>query len=229
MGSTKTQKKEIFHIAIDGPVASGKGTIARQLSVRLCIPCLDTGALYRSIAVYLQDAKLDVNSEKIVTEALQGVKMHVTIKDGTTYVKVNDKDVTAKLRDNDISKITSIIATYHDVREFLTAKQQEIAKTESFILEGRDISSVVLPGAKFKFYLTAKTKTRALRRQADLIAKGETVTLRDMIHQVKERDRRDMKKGGLKQVREAIVIDNTKLNEAETVELFITHISGIKK
>lgn len=214
----------IFHIAIDGPVASGKGTIARELSNRLGIPCLDTGALYRSIAVYVRDTKLDENNEAAVTAAVQTIKIDVEIKNGLTYVKINGTDVTPFLRDNDISKITSIIATFKEVRKVVVAKSQEIAKSQSFILEGRDTSSVVLPDAKYKFYLTAKVKTRALRRIGDLAEKGVNVTLREMKKQIKERDNRDIKKGGLEQVREAIVIDNTRLDIEETLEKFISHI-----
>lgn len=214
----------IFHIAIDGPVASGKGTIARELSNRLGIPCLDTGALYRSIAVYVRDAKLDENNEVAVTAASQAIKMGIEIKDGTTYVKINGTDVTPSLRDNDISRITSIIATYKEVRKVVIAKSQEIAKTESFILEGRDTSSVVLPNAQYKFYLTAKVKTRALRRIGDLAGKDVNVTLREMKKQIKERDNRDMKKGGLHRVHEAIVIDNTRLDIEETLDKFISHM-----
>jgi cytidylate kinase len=151
--------------------------------------------------------------------------MDVEIKNGTTNVKVNGKDVTQKIRDNEVSKIASAIAVFPEVREVATAKQQEIAKTKSFILEGRDIASVVLPNAKYKFYLTAKLQTRALRRQDDLEAKGIEITLAEMIKQLKIRDRRDMKKGGLKQVKEAIVIDNTRLTVEETINEFISHIS----
>jgi len=219
----------IFHIAIDGPVASGKGTIAKELSERLGIPCLDTGAMYRSIAVYIRDKKLDFENETAVTEALPKIKMDVETKKGTTHVTINGKDVTNKIRDNEISKIASSIAVYPEVRKFAIAKQQEIAKTESFILEGRDIASAVLTDAKYKFYLTAKLKTRALRRQADLAEKGIEITLEEMKQQIKTRDRRDMKKGGLKQVREAFVIDNTKMTVDETVNEFILHISGFEQ
>jgi len=220
---------DIYHIAIDGPVASGKGTIARGLSERLGIPCLDTGALYRGVAVYLRDNKKDPENRKVVTDALQAIKMSVRIEKGTTHVKINGVDVTKKLRDNDISQIASSIATYPEVRKFSTAKQQEIAKTKSFILEGRDIASVVLTDAKYKFYLTAKLKTRALRRQADLAQKGIEITLEEMKKQIKTRDRRDMRKGGLKQVKEAAVIDNTKLTVDETINEFILHISGFSQ
>ena len=223
MGDKNTM--EIFHIAIDGPVASGKGTIARELSKRLGIPCLDTGALYRGVAVYVHDNNIDTNNETAVTSALQALRMDLKIKTNETHVLLGGTDVTSKLRENNISQVSSVIATYPQVRRFIVAKSQEIAKTKSFILEGRDISSVILPDAKYKFYLTAKTKTRALRRQADLAGKGITITLRDMKNQVKERDKRDMKKGGLKQVKEAIVVDSTNLDVAQTVDAFISHMS----
>jgi len=216
----------IFHIAIDGPVASGKGTIARGLSEKLGIPCLDTGAFYRGIAVYLRDRKIAPEDKKSVTDALQGLKMGIEIKNGITHVKINGEDVTNKLRDNDISQIASTIAIIPEVRKFAIAKQQEIAETKSFILEGRDIASVVLPHAKYKFYLTSKLKTRGLRRQADLATKGIEITIAEMKKQIKTRDRRDTKKGGLKLVKEAIVIDNTRLTVKETIDEFISHISG---
>jgi len=233
---------EIYHIAIDGPVASGKGTIARELSYKLGIPCLDTGALYRGIAVYIRNIgtsaegkttgkkkqsgpyNLDPNNEQAVTNALKSVKMDVEIKAGVTNVSINGIDVTSQLRDNDISQITSVIATYPDVRKVIVAKSQEIAKTSSFILEGRDTSSVLLPDAKYKFYLTANVRTRAKRRIADLAAKGETVTMRDMKQQIKERDLRDSTKGGLRKVREAIVINNSRMNVEKTIDKFMKHL-----
>jgi len=217
--------KDIFHIAIDGPTASGKGTVARALSARLGIPCLDTGAMYRATAVYIRDRGLDAKSETVVTDALEALKMDVTVTDGITQVRVNGKDVTPSLRENDISRDSSIIATYPAVRKFLVTQAQEIAKAESFILEGRDIAKVVLPNAKYKFYLTADVKIRALRRQADLKAKGTEISFKEILKQIKQRDRRDTQKGGLVKVREAIVIDDTNLNIKQTVERFISHIS----
>jgi cytidylate kinase len=216
--------KEIYHIAIDGPTAGGKGTVARALSARLGIPCLDTGAMYRAAAVYMRGAGIDAKNQTAVTGALDDLEIDVTIKDGVTQTSVNGKDVTPNLRENDISCDSSIIATYPAVRKFMVARQQEIAKTESFILEGRDIASAVLPDAKYKFYLTAKVRTRALRRQADLKVKGTEITINEMIKQIKQRDRRDIKKGGLKCVSGAVVIDDTNLNIEETIEKFISYI-----
>lgn len=214
--------KEIYHIAIDGPVASGKGTIARLLSLRLEIPCLDTGAMYRAFGVYILEKGIDENDEVAVTIAVGDVNIETKIIDNITRVSVNGIDVTDKIRDNTISRVASNVSRYPAVRAKLVGLQQDIAKTQSFILEGRDIGSVVLPNAKFKFYLTADLITRGNRRLNDLKAKGVEITFNEVVRQIKQRDKIDMHKkvGALKRVPDAVVIDNTKLTHEETVEIF---------
>ena len=216
--------KSIYHIAIDGPAAAGKGTAARELSARLGIPALETGALYRGAAVYVRDLRIDAMDQAAVTDALRTLKMNIQIRGGKTFAIVNGADVTKTLRENDISEISSVIATYPAVREFMMKIMRDIAARESFILEGRDIAAAVLPDAKYKFYLTANVKTRARRRRADLAAKGTQISLREMIRQIKQRDRRDAKKGGLVRVRGAVVIDSTNMTNAQMADEFIRHI-----
>jgi cytidylate kinase len=215
--------KEIFHIAIDGPVASGKGTVAKGLSDVLSIPNLDTGAMYRGLAVYCLDKGVDTKDEAAVLSALKEIKLVVKIEKGTTMIFVNDKDFTPRLRFNEIGQMASNVSVFPLVREKMVSIQQDIAEKESFILEGRDICSVVLPNAKYKFYLTAKIKTRARRRMLELMQKGTEITLRDMIKQIKVRDRQDKRKkvGALKRTRDAVVVDNTRLSTDETVKAFL--------
>lgn len=206
---------DIYHIAIDGPVASGKGTVAKGLSEKLGIPCLDTGAMYRAFAVHAGESK-DV-------EGLLKTFNLETIVSDKTYVKVNGVDVTNLIRQEHISMLSSYLSSYPIVRERMVALQQEIAKTQSFILEGRDIASVVLPDAKFKFYLTACVKTRALRRQAENKAKGIEITLEEMMRQIEERDHNDKNKevGSLVCVADAIVVDNTDMSIEQTIAKFV--------
>ena len=214
--SLRKAEESIYHVAIDGPVASGKGTVAKGLSNRLRIPCLDTGAMYRAFAVYMMDKGYE-DSE--IDKALEEFDLDTRVAE-KTYVSVNGLDVTHRIRDEEISMKSSYLSSYPQVRDKMVALQREIAKENSFILEGRDIASVVLPDAKYKFYLTAHVKTRAMRRWAENQVKGIDITLKEMIKQIKERDRNDMNKpvGALKCVEGAIRIDNTKLNREQTVD-----------
>lgn len=219
------ENKRIFHIAIDGPVASGKGTVAKALSERLGIPCLDTGAMYRAFAVYAAANNVNEKNEQAVLDVLEKFDLSVRVAD-KTYVSVDGVDVTDKIRTNEISMKASILSSYPAVRENMVAEQRNIAKTQSFILEGRDIASVVLPDAKYKFYLTADLKCRALRRQAELKSKGINIKLDEMIRQIRERDENDKNKpvGALVCVPDAILIDNTKLGSKQTLEKFLSYI-----
>ena len=195
---------DIYHIAIDGPVAGGKGTVAKLLSTELGIPCLDTGAIYRGIAV----AERDKLSRNITAKIINNI----------TRIYIDNKDITTKLRENDISKLSSNLATNPEVRALCTKISQDLAGKQSLIAEGRDICSVVLPNAKHKFYLTAHVKVRANRRHADLVARGEEVPLKQVLHETKYRDRQDIKKGGLVRTSDAILIDSTKEQPQQTTQ-----------
>ena len=213
---------DIFHIAIDGPVASGKGSVAAELSKRLGIPCLCTGALYRGFAVQCLQNNVDVHNKAVVREALSKLNMKVAVeKDGVTRIFLDKKEVTDKLYNNEVSKISSVIATIPEVRSKMVEMQQDIAKNQSFILEGRDICNVVLPNAKYKFFLTADVKTRARRRMCDLKNKGQEISFKEMIKQVKAREKNDRKNGGFKKVKGAIFIEGSNLTVTETVELMV--------
>lgn len=192
---------EYVHIAIDGPAASGKGTIAANLSERLGIPCLDTGAIYRGIAVYVREKG---------SNDISKIKIDAKIIDNVTHIFLDGRDVTDKLRENEISQIASKIATLQPVRELCTKISQEIASRQSLICEGRDISSVVLPNAKYKFFLTAHVKVRAKRRHAELRAKGINIKFAQVLDEIKARDERDATKGGLVQTNDSYLIDSTR-------------------
>jgi len=219
----------IFHIAIDGPVAGGKGTIARGLSDSLGIPCLDTGAIYRGIAVACAPTyKINLSKDNIneaVVSALNRIKITAKVVNNVTRIYIDGKDVTDKLRENDISQIASQVGTIPEVRKLCTKVSQELAANQSLIAEGRDICSVVLPNAKHKFYLTAKVKIRAKRRYDELIAKGRDITFKQVLRETKERDKRDSKKGGLVKTPDAVLIDSTNMTIDETVQHMLKLIS----
>jgi len=219
---------EAIHIAIDGPVASGKGTVARLLAKRLNIPALDTGAMYRAVAVWMIEGGVDLSSESEVEFACTEIDMEVNIISGETIVFINGGNYTHKIRENRVSQLASDISLFPCVRNYLTKLQQKIAETQSFILEGRDISSVVLPNAKYKFYLTASVEARAKRRHAELVAKGQKITLDEVISQVEARDKQDKERNvaPLVKVKDAIIIDNTTLDIEQTLQAFCDIISA---
>lgn len=223
----KIMRREYIHIAIDGPVASGKGAVTVGLSRRLDIPTLDTGALYRAVTVYLLDNHIDVHDEKRVMLSLCKINMRVFATDKLTKVFLTNYDVSQKIRDNSVSILTPIVAAYPCVREFVNNKIADIARQGDFILEGRDIGTAVLPSAKYKFYLTASVEERANRRRKELLAHGENVPLVDVIIQVKDRDHKDMtrKMAPLRKAPDAILIDNTNMNIEQTIDTMLKYIT----
>ena len=217
---------EFINIAIDGPVASGKGVVTKGLAKRLHIPALDTGAIYRAVTLYLTQQRIDLADEKTILLSLNKIQMQVYATDNLTRVFVNGHDVTPQLRDNAISIATPRVAAYPGVRDFVNHKIGEVATQGNFILEGRDIGTAVLPHAKYKFYLTASLVERAKRRQKDLAAKGENVPLVEVMAQVKERDQADMSRqvAPLRQAPDAILIDNTNLTLEQTIDTMAEYI-----
>lgn len=218
------------HIAIDGPVAAGKGTIASILAQKLNILYIDTGAMYRAVALLAQQSDVDwADQEAVISliknHAITAQKPH----DGThgCDIMVDGDRVTDHLRTPQMSKGASIVAKHPKVREYLVAIQQKIAKDKSVVMEGRDITSVVLPDADYKIYLTAEPETRAKRRHIQEVAKDPSVTYEEILKQTIDRDKRDTKRTSspLTIVEDAIVVDTTDMNIEQVVE----HIERIIK
>lgn len=217
---------EFINIAIDGPVASGKGVVTKGLAAKLGIPAMDTGAIYRAVTLYLLENNIDVHDEKKILLSLNKMQMQIFLTDNTTRVFVRGHDVSAKLRDNNISITTPIVAAYPGVREFVNAQIAAVAQQGNFILEGRDIGTAVLPHAQYKFYLTASVVERAKRRQKDLASKGQNLPLVEVMAQIKERDEADMtrKVAPLRQAPDAILIDNTDISIEQTIDTMAKYI-----
>ena len=159
---------EKINIAIDGPSGSGKSTISKALSKKLNIAYLDTGAMYRGVGYYLDKLGIDVNNEKEVLSKLESITINVEFDGDKQKVIVCGEDVTPFIRENRVSKLANMIAQYELVRAKLIKAQREFARGNAVVLDGRDIGSVVLPDADYKFYLTAEIDTRAKRRYLEL-------------------------------------------------------------
>ncbi|MBO4537264.1 MAG: (d)CMP kinase [Erysipelotrichaceae bacterium] len=206
-----------INIAIDGPSASGKSTVARELCERLGYKHLDTGAMYRCVALKVVNDDIDINNEKKLKKCLKDIDIRI---DDEGKVFLNDEDVTLRIRTDEISMMASNVSTKKTVREFLVNLQQQIASEKGYVMDGRDIGTVVLPNAELKIYLTASVDARAKRRYLENKEKGLNSDLQTLKNEIIARDYQDThrKYSPLRQAPDAILIDSSDMSKAEVVE-----------
>ncbi|MBR1831528.1 MAG: (d)CMP kinase [Ruminiclostridium sp.] len=212
----------MINVAIDGPVGAGKSSVARECAKRLGIIYVDTGALYRSCALFCVRNNVDISpeNEQAVSELLNSkLDLSIKLEDGTQHVIVNGEDVSDEIRTLEISKAASAVSALPSVRAFLLGMQRDIASKNSVIMDGRDIGTVILPNADIKIFITARPEIRAKRRYDELAAKGSDVTLGEVLVEVNRRDFNDMnrKEAPLKQAPDAILLDTSDLDFEQTV------------
>lgn len=219
----------MINIAIDGPSGAGKSTIAKYLANLLGITYLDTGAMYRAVAVYALSKNVDPNDEENVVPLLKDITIKFVGDNQNKKILLNGEDVSDKIREHHISKCASDISKIPAVRLFLVEMQRKIASESNVVLDGRDITSYVLPNAKYKFYLTADASVRATRRYEELKAKGGTLTLEQVLADIKDRDYNDMNRSfaPLVQTNDSILIDSSKLTPQQVVEEIIKYIDEV--
>ncbi len=212
-------------IAVDGPAGSGKSTISRRLADRLDIAYIDTGAMYRAVALGLLERGIDPED----VEAVEGVldEMAIDFVEGTIYL--DGRDVSTAIREPRVHDTVSQVAVLPAVRQRLVALQQQMASQKSVILDGRDIGTVVLPDADVKFFLTATVAERARRRVEELLCAGHEANLDEMMAAIQERDERDANRevGPLKKAEDAHVIDTTHLDIDGVLEIMIRVIREV--
>lgn len=209
-----------FNIAIDGPAGAGKSTIARRTAQELSFIYVDTGALYRALAVFLVDEGVSPEDTEKVKEAVKSVKVSIAYENGEQQVLVNGKNVTDRLRAESVGNMASTISAIPAVRAVLLDLQRDLAKAHDVLMDGRDIGTNVLPDAELKIYLTASVETRAERRYRDLQEKGVEKALSEIRKEIEERDHRDMTRAiaPLKQAEDAVYLDTSHMNIDEVVE-----------
>ena len=217
--------KQISTIAIDGPAASGKSTVAMILANKLGYLFFDTGLMYRAITWLALDRKIDVTDELAATKLAEETEIDVrtaSTNDGRGCdVLISGRDITWEIRDPKVESAVSAIAAYKGVRAALTAKQRRIGLRGNVVMVGRDIGTVVLPEADLKIYLDASAEERAKRRYNELIARGESADYLKILEKVKERDLIDSTRAvaPLKAADDAIVVDSSLMSVDEVVKL----------
>ena len=212
-----------FNIAVDGPAGAGKSTIAKLVAKKMNLIYVDTGAMYRAMALHMLKQEIDINDEDAV--AAECINADVTIKyeEGVQVVYLNGENVNAFLRTEEVGNTASKTSTVPAVRARLLELQQNLAKSSDCIMDGRDIGTCVLPNADVKIYLTASSAVRAKRRYDELTAKGETCDIVQIQADIEERDHRDMTRevSPLKQAEDAVLVDSSYMTIAEVVEKII--------
>jgi cytidylate kinase len=208
-------------IAIDGPSGAGKSTITKRLADRLGYVHIDTGAMFRAVALAAKRAGVDTTDDESLVRLWGGIEIDFLRNNGCCRVIVNGEDVTEAIRTPEISALTSAISARKVVRDFLLVLQRRMGNAGGVILEGRDIGTVVFPNADVKFYLSASVEERGRRRWLELKAKGENVTLEDTITAVAQRDKQDSGRehAPLRRADDAIDIDSTGLSIDEVIAL----------
>lgn len=213
-----------FNIAIDGPAGAGKSTIAKRAARELQFIYVDTGAMYRAIAYGLLQAGTDVEDGQALAEALSGMDVSIGYENGEQQVYLNGKNVSGVIRTEEVSRMASTAAAKPQVREMLKNLQQDLARRENVLMDGRDIGTMILPDAQLKIYLTASVHTRAERRYRELVERGESCSLEEIEADIRERDFRDMNRetAPLCQAEDAVLVDSSDMTIEEAVQRILT-------
>lgn len=199
------------NIAIDGPAGSGKSTIAKKVAKELKFIYVDTGAMYRAMALYLIRQGISPKDEEKMAEACENAEISIVYENGLQQVILNGENVTEYLREEEVGNMASVSSANLKIREKLVQLQRVLASKENVVMDGRDIGTCVLPHAEVKIYLTASAHTRALRRCKELEEKGVSCVLEEIEKDINDRDYRDMHReiSPLKQAEDAVLLDSS--------------------
>jgi cytidylate kinase len=213
-----------MNVAIDGPAGAGKSTIAKLCAKKLGLIYVDTGAMYRAVALYLLENGVNVENADIVAEKCTGAMVDIRYVEGVQNVFLGDENVTGRLREEAVGNAASVTSTVPKVREHLFSLQRGLVERGGIIMDGRDIGTVVMPDADVKIFLTASSEVRAMRRVKELEEKGEHPDFETVKKEIEERDHRDMTReiSPLKQAEDAILVDTSDMTIDEVVEKIIS-------
>jgi len=212
-----------FAVAIDGPAGAGKSTIAKRVAKKLNAIYVDTGAMYRAMALFLIRNSVDGSDEEAVSKMIEQAEVSIRFENGEQLVMLNGENVNGFIRTEEVGNMASACSVYPKVRMKLLDLQRDLARKNNVVMDGRDIGTHVLPDANPKIFLTASAKVRAKRRYDELVAKGETPDLFRIEKDIIERDQRDMYReiAPLKQAEDAILVDSSALTIEEVEEKIV--------
>lgn len=213
-------KNHYYKIAVDGPAGSGKSTIAKLIAKQLGYLYIDSGAMYRCIALYILNKKLIGIKARRLKTLLQKIKIKfVKQANNKQYIFLNGKDVTRQIRSSSVNNIVSYVSAIGVVRYEMVRRQRDFAKYNSVVMDGRDIGTVVFQNANLKIYLTASVEERAKRRRKDLLELKERISMNALVRQIQDRDNYDStrKISPLSKANNAIVIDTTSLDISDVL------------
>ena len=215
-------------IAIDGPVGSGKSTLARRVAELMSYVYIDTGAMYRAVALKALRNLVSIEDSEALERIARDTRIDLRVQDGTQRVLLDGEDVTAEIRTPDVSQASSKIAVVPGVRHVLVAEQRRAGERGGVVMEGRDIGSVVFPDAGLKIFLTASPEVRAERRWHEHQVKGDPIDLARTLEEIHERDRRDQERSTSPLVRapDAVVVDSTAMEPEEVARLVVMLAKG---
>ncbi len=209
-----------YNIAIDGPAGAGKSTIARLLAKRKGYVYVDTGAMYRALALYFLEQGIRPEDREAVVDACRKAEVAISYENGVQQIYLNRRNVTSQIREEAVGNMASVTSAIPEVRARLLDLQRQLAKEQDVVMDGRDIGTYVLPEAQVKVYLTASVETRADRRYKELTEKGASCDYEEIARDIQERDERDMNRevAPLRQAEDAVLVDSSDMTIEEVVE-----------
>jgi cytidylate kinase len=216
-------------VAIDGYSSCGKSTLAKALAKKLHFVYVDSGAMYRAVALYFLRNHIDLHNHEQIAGALHNIHLNFHSRDYETHITLNDEEVSEEIRQMPVSEAVSSVSAIREVRHEMVKQQQRMGKSKNIVMDGRDIGTAVFPDATLKIFMTADPKIRAERRYKEIRVKNPDITLEDVFENIAHRDYQDTtrEESPLVRAADAIILDNTNLSPEQQLQFVISKIEPL--